>query len=94
MIYSDSTSQFGAGNGDIWLDDVACIGNEDSIFQCKILLDNHDCDHNQDVGIQCTNDTKTGAIRVKLYVVFSFIMDYVYYFMVCYMVYSYLSLTI
>ena len=63
MIYLDS-AQFGAGNEDIWLDDVSCIGTENSIFKCKILLDYHDCDHNQDLGIQCTNDTKTGTISV------------------------------
>ena len=49
---------FSAGVGDIWLDDVECIGTENSIFECKILLDNHNCLHTQDVGLKCTNETR------------------------------------
>lgn len=49
---------FSAGVGDIWLDDVECIGTENSIFECKIFLDNHNCHHTQDVGLKCTNETR------------------------------------
>ena len=57
MIYEDLTEQFGFGNENIWLDDVSCMGTENSIFMCNILLDSHDCQHSQDVGIKCTNET-------------------------------------
>ena len=48
-----SSAQFGPGSGHIWLDDVACEGGEDSVFDCEYLLDTHLCTHSNDVGVGC-----------------------------------------
>ena len=45
---------FGAGTGETLLDDVACSGSEESIFDCThrgIGVDN--CDHDEDAGVRC-----------------------------------------
>ena len=44
----------GQGTGQIWLDDVQCVGNETSISQCNHLgLGVHNCGHYKDAGVVC-----------------------------------------
>ena len=45
---------FGEGTGQIWLDDVQCVGNEPSISHCNHLeLGAHNCRHYKDAGVVC-----------------------------------------
>ena len=46
---------FGQGSGPIWLDNVACIGNESTLASCGHLGFNvtRSCYHYEDVGIRC-----------------------------------------
>ncbi|KAL3996060.1 deoxyribonuclease-1-like protein [Sarotherodon galilaeus] len=45
---------FGEGSGPIWLDDVACFGNESSITDCRHNgLGVHNCVHSEDASIIC-----------------------------------------
>ena len=47
--------KLGPGTGPIHLDDVHCTGKEESIFECESSgLGNHNCLHNEDVGIICS----------------------------------------
>ena len=47
-------SSFGAGTGQIWLDELQCIGNETSVEQCSHLgFAIHNCFHSDDVGVKC-----------------------------------------
>lgn len=49
---------FGRGTGPIHIDAVECQGNETSIVQCNHGgWGSHDCDHNQDISVNCTSQT-------------------------------------
>lgn len=45
---------FGQGTGQIWLDDVKCVGNEASLLHCQHSpLGENDCSHVDDAGVVC-----------------------------------------
>uniref|UniRef100_A0A8D3B6I8 SRCR domain-containing protein n=1 Tax=Scophthalmus maximus TaxID=52904 RepID=A0A8D3B6I8_SCOMX len=47
--YTDAT-----GSGDIWLDDLQCLGTESDIFDCPHSgVGNHNCQHTEDAGVEC-----------------------------------------
>ena len=55
-------TNFTSGTGDIWLDDVQCVGNETSIEFCHHNgFGTHSCLHNEDVGVECI-----GKVNIKL----------------------------
>ena len=50
------TTFYGKGSGQIWLDDVGCTGNEDSLDQCQHLgWDIHNCGHSEDAAVLCAD---------------------------------------
>jgi len=47
-------NRYGAGSGQIWLDDVQCNGTETNIENCQHNgWGNHSCDHYKDVSVSC-----------------------------------------
>ncbi|XP_061194115.1 deleted in malignant brain tumors 1 protein-like [Saccostrea echinata] len=49
-----SSAQYGAGSGQIWLDDVNCSGTESSLMEClKPPFGMHNCGHSEDAGVSC-----------------------------------------
>ena len=47
---------FGHGMGPVWLDNLYCLGNESSLFNCShrgLGIISTYCDHSDDVGVQC-----------------------------------------
>jgi len=49
---------YGQGIGTIWLDDLRCVGNEQTIGDCiHIGWGINDCGHGEDAGVKCTKGT-------------------------------------
>ena len=46
---------YGQGSGQIWLDDVNCVGTEKTITSCSHNgLGSHNCSHTEDASVNCT----------------------------------------
>ena len=47
---------YGKGSGNIWLDNMKCIGTEMTIRNCSYKgWRIHNCGHKKDAGVQCTS---------------------------------------
>ncbi len=47
-----SRATFGIGSGEIYLDDVQCVGTETGLVDCPHSAE-HNCGHNEDAGVRC-----------------------------------------
>ena len=46
---------YGQGRGQIWLDNVNCVGTEAAIRNCSHeVWGNHNCNHGKDASVNCT----------------------------------------
>ena len=48
-----SGAYFGQGNGLIFLDNVACSGNETSLISCSYTIPTSNDSHSDDAGVRC-----------------------------------------
>uniref|UniRef100_A0A1X7U1B7 Deleted in malignant brain tumors 1 protein n=1 Tax=Amphimedon queenslandica TaxID=400682 RepID=A0A1X7U1B7_AMPQE len=55
------SAYFGLGSGAIILDDMQCIGNESSLFNCT-YNPNHNCIHFEDAGVLCQAATCNSSV--------------------------------
>ena len=59
------SNKFGAGSGHIFLDDVRCVGTEESLGRCANGgWYNQNCDHSEDVGIVCNLESSGKIIMI------------------------------
>ncbi|CAI5689248.1 unnamed protein product, partial [Oreochromis niloticus] len=50
------SAHFGAGTGQIWLDNVTCSGNESSLTECQHSgFGSNTCEHGHDAAVICSN---------------------------------------
>ena len=65
-----SNARFGAGTGSIFLDNVACTGEEDMLTSCAYDSNTNDCFHSDDAGVTCIAER---MLIIKSYSNLSFI---------------------
>ena len=46
-------ARFGQGTGPILLDDLRCVGTEQTLLDCRLDLRTGDCSHSEDAGVRC-----------------------------------------
>lgn len=64
------TSAFGLTTGPIFLDRLSCTGTESRLQDCPGFLPSvHDCDHSEDVGVQCYGMRMTTSWKSLTFVI-------------------------
>ena len=55
-VSAPQSAHFGAGSGQIWLDDVRCQGHENSFVSCQHRgWGVHNCGHSEDASVICSS---------------------------------------
>ena len=61
-----TVERYNPGTGLIYLDDVQCFGTEDNLLNCPHPgIGNHDCTHEEDIGVSCSNEINDGRYSLS-----------------------------
>ena len=53
-VAAQHSAFYGQGSGQIWLDDLNCVGTEEAISHCShIGWGSHNCGHHEDASVKC-----------------------------------------
>ena len=64
-------ARYGQGTGQIWLDNVGCVGTEPDLFACPhIGIGSHNCRHSEDASAGCSGTPQHYTYRCLCYCVF------------------------
>ena len=66
-IVARGNAYYGQGSDQIWLDTLNCTGNESTIGECSHTgWGIHNCDHDEDAGVECVIDGNSSCITMLL----------------------------
>uniref|UniRef100_A0A8C3CFP2 Soluble scavenger receptor cysteine-rich domain-containing protein SSC5D n=1 Tax=Cairina moschata TaxID=8855 RepID=A0A8C3CFP2_CAIMO len=67
VLSAPGRARFGQGTGHIWLDDVSCVGSEDTLSHCRASpWGRNNCNHREDASVVCSevDVPETGPVRL------------------------------
>ncbi|XP_064355630.1 deleted in malignant brain tumors 1 protein-like isoform X2 [Dromaius novaehollandiae] len=64
-LSAPGSAHFGRASGQIWLDDVNCVGTEDALSTCEAKpWGEHNCNHGEDAGVVCSGTAEPARLRL------------------------------
>lgn len=59
VVQAKGNAYFKQGSGEIWMDEVSCVGTESSLLNCpREAWGVNDCSHGEDAGVICQSKSK------------------------------------
>uniref|UniRef100_A0A8C3CIX1 Soluble scavenger receptor cysteine-rich domain-containing protein SSC5D n=1 Tax=Cairina moschata TaxID=8855 RepID=A0A8C3CIX1_CAIMO len=67
VLSAPGRARFGQGTGHIWLDDVSCVGSEDTLSHCRASpWGRNNCNHREDASVVCSEPDTSKSSLLRL----------------------------